>query len=160
MKKIGIAIAAAFALFLLISFVSPHMADKRRALGSVGHTLATANQHHAMVLLGGRLIMNAEFNLPVIARATEYMGRFGTNTGVYHQIAEIAAEADHECPRLEDVLDLAVRKETDTPYVLDLARRACTLEGPDEEAAWQQAYESLSATAEYASLEDAIIHKR
>ncbi len=160
MKKIGIAVATAIALFILISFLNPRMAGKRHALGSVGHSLVTANHHHGMVLLGGRMVMDAEFNLPVIARATEYMGHFGTNTGVYRQIAEIAAEADCECLRLEDVLDLAVRKESDTPYVLELARRACTLTGPEEEEAWQQAYESLLATAEYASLDEAMLLKQ
>ena len=159
MKKFGFIILALILLTVGLSFIAPGFGEKRSALGSVGRSLLTSDKHHAQILRGGRMLMGAEHNHAVIARASDYMGHFGTNTGLYRRIAEIAAEAEEDCPRLEDVLDLAARRVGGTPYVLELAELACQLEGPEEEEAWQQAFESLSISAEYATVEEALAHK-
>lgn len=156
MKKILLACLAAFVLLIGFFLLSPEFASKRGALSSVGGTLVKAPYHQAVIVEGGVRVLEAEFNLETIARATEYMGTFGSGTGVYREIARIASEAEQDCPLLEEVLDLAARSISDAGHILSLAERACAVEGSEGEAAWRTEFEQLAEHAHYPSVEAAI----
>ena len=141
---------------LLLSLGNPQCEVKRQALGEIGKTFVSADYHHFLVIRNGGRIVKAKYNLPVITRATEYIGSLGSNTGVYREIARVAAETDHECERLEAVLDLAIVRTSNPRSILALAESACRLETPAHEEAWQKAYDTLLEGAEYPSVEEAI----
>ena len=156
MKKLSYLILGGIALLLLFFFANPNYAEKRRALGSVGHTLINAKHHQAVIIEGGGHAFRAQYNLALIARATEYIGTLGSGTSVYREIARIASEADRECSRFEDVLDLAVRSTSNSQGVLALAESVCRIDGPEDEAKWQAAYDAMLEIAEYPSVEVAV----
>ncbi len=142
---------------LVLSLGNPQCAVKRGALGDVGKTLISADYHHFLVIKNGGRVIKAKHNIPVITRATEYIGSIGSNTGVYRRFVSIAAEADHECAQLEAALDLAIMRTSNSGSVLALAESACLVETSEQEEAWQRAYEKLLAGAEYKSVEEALV---
>jgi hypothetical protein len=102
---------------------------------------------------GGTRVLKADHNLAVITRANRYIATFGSQTSVYRKISEFAAEADHECPLLEEVLDLAVRSVSDVAPILELAEKACWVDSPEDEAIWREVYDMMEARAAYPTVE-------
>jgi hypothetical protein len=160
MKKLIYSVLVGISLLLLFFFANPDYAAKRTALGSVGHTLINAKHHQAVIVEGGGRAFKAKYNLPVIARATEYMGTLGSGTSVYREIVRIAAEADQEYPRFEAVLDLAVRSTPNSQRVLALAESVCRIDSQEDEANWQAAYDAMLEMAEYPSVEVAVASQK
>ena len=156
MKKVSYLVLGGVAVLLLFFLANPNYAEKRTALGSVAQTLVRADHHQAVIVEGGARAFRAQYNLAVIARATEYMGRLGSGTLVYREIARIAAEADRECIRFEAVLDLAVRSTTNSQRVLALAESVCRIDSEEDEALWQTAYDAMLEKAEYPSVQVAV----
>lgn len=156
MKKIMLACLVGVVLVICFFLFSPQFETKRNALFSVGNTLVEAPYHQAVIVEGGGRALKAKYNHATIARATEYMGTFGSGTRVYREIARIASEADMECPLLDQVLDLAARSTRDAGAILALAERACEVQGTGGEADWLAEFEVLSQWAEYPSVEAAI----
>ena len=140
-------------LLVLFFLFNPRYAEKRGALGEATKTLLTADHHHALVAEGGARVLAADHNLAVVTRANRYIATFGSQTSVYRKIADIAAEADHECPLLEEVLDLAVRSVSDVNPILALAESACWVDSPEDEAAWREVYDLADARAAYPTVE-------
>lgn len=161
MKRIVWFIAAFFAVLLvLLAVSSPRFGEKYGALGSVGQTLLGADYNQVPIVQCGGILITARHNISVVTRAAEYISILGSNTGVFLEIAQIAAEADSECARLADVLDLAVMRSSESMITIALAKNACRLETPEQQAAWQQLYDSMLAGAEYPSVEAALADRR
>lgn len=157
MKKLGWFTAFLLVLFLvLLGFSTPEFGEKYGALGSVGHTLLDARRDQGHILQVGGALVGARHNLDVVTRAARYISEIGSNTRVFRGIAEVAAEADEECERLDAVLDLAVMRTSESMTILALARSACNLETPEQEAQWQAVYDAMLADAEYPTLEAAL----
>jgi len=123
---------------------------------SIARTAVTAGNHHSMVVEAGGRLLQAEHNHAVIERAMDYIATIGFNTSVYREIVIIAAEAPAECERLDRVLDLAVRRLSDSGLVIALAKQAPYLATEEHEQRWDAMYENLSRSAEYASVEEAL----
>ena len=126
---------------------------KGRALSDVGGTLVSADCNYGPVVDCGGVVLRAKHNLNVVTRAADYLVAVGGNTKVFMEIARIAADAEAECPRLNEVLDLAVMKRSESMHVLALARSACRLQTEEQIAQWQRVYDELAASAEYTSVE-------
>ena len=146
------------AVVLLVVFIglwtfSSSFRAKGRALGDVGGTLVSADCNYVPVVKCGGVVLKAQYNIDVIARAAEYLVAVGGNTQVFMEIARIAADTDSECPRLDEVLDLAVMKHSESVRVLALAKSACLLQTEEQVAGWQHEFDALAASAEYASVE-------
>lgn len=150
------------ALGVLLSFVilwtiiDSDVRDRLGALGSVGRTLVNADQAQLPLIECGGMALRADHNRAVITRAADMIIAVGSNTGVFMRIAEYAAEADHECPLLDEVLDLAVCKTSESDYVLALAEAACRVETAEQEAVWRAHFDEIAATAEYPDVETAL----
>ena len=160
MKKFSYLILGGIALSLLFFFANPNYAEKRTALGSVGHTRISAKHHQAVIVEGGGFAFRGQHNLKVIARATEYMGTLGPRTSLYREIARIAADADREYARYDAILDLAVRSTTNSQRVLALAESVQRIDSPENEAVWQAAYDAMLEMAEYPTVEVAVASQR
>ena len=156
MKNLLLGILFTFALVVLFFLINPKFEAKRGALNSVWNTLRKAPAHQAVVIEGGGLAFQAQYNLRVISRATEYIGTLGTGTSIYREIARIAAEDNQENIRYEAVLDLAVRSTSESGHILELARSVSRIDSPEDEAMWQEAYDQMLLRAEYPSVEIAI----
>ena len=157
MPRVAMVAATLACAFALIALLSPQLQPKREALGTVIGSLFTGANHPLAVLESSGRVIAARHNLPVIARATEYIATLGSNTSVYREVARIAAAADGECPRLEKVLDLAVVRQSDSQRIVALAEAACGIQTPEQVAAWQRSYDALWATAMYPSVEAALV---
>ncbi|MFO7652742.1 MAG: hypothetical protein R6X25_02865 [Candidatus Krumholzibacteriia bacterium] len=144
------------AAIILAVAMAPQLAQRRAAIASIFDELRGGDNHHIRVVECGGLAFRAPYNHAVIERAAHYVATLGSNTSVYMAIARIAANAPAECPRLAAVLDLAVMRQSESQAIVELARRACRFTSPADEQAWQRAYESLVATAEYPSVEMAL----
>lgn len=149
-------ILAAIAVIVMAAFLSPTVRTRANALRAVGWTLVTAHRNHAPVAGCAGLVIGANHNVSVITRAADYIVAVGSNTSVFIEIADIAANADRECPRLGEVLELGVRKQSESGRILALARSACRVETAEEVAAWQREFDAVAATAEYPSVEAAL----
>lgn len=160
MKKLMYLILGGIALLLLFFFANPNYAAKRTALGSIGHTLVNSKYHQAVIIEGGGRAFRAQYNLAVIARGTEYMGTLGSGTSVYREIVRIASEADRECTRFGDVLDLAVRLTSHSQRVLALAESVCKIDSQEDEVIWQAAYDGMLEIAVYPSVEVAVASQK
>lgn len=156
MKKL--AVIAGFGLLVLVLFLlaAPQFENKREALGEVGGLLLDTDHHQVPLVASGLSALKADHNHEVIVRAAQYMKEFGSNTSVFREIAEIAAEADHECPQLALALDLAARSNSDSARILALAEAACRVDSPEDEAIWQAYYDQLSEIAVYPTVEAAL----
>ena len=141
---------------LLLSLGNSQCVVKREALGEVGKTLVSADYHHFLVIKNGAKVIKAQYNIAVITRATEYIGSLGSNTGLYREIVRVAADADHECEKLEAVLDLAIMRSSNSMTIVALAESACRIETPAQEEAWQKAYDLMLEGAEYSSVEEGL----
>ena len=156
MKKLLIGLAGVTFLLLIFSLANPNYSEKRGALSTVGKNLFTSNYHHFLVAESAGQILKAQYNLAVIARASQYIGSLGSNTATYRKIAHIAAEADHECGRLEQVLDLAVMTTSDCSNVIALGESACRIKSAEDGILWQKAYDLMLGRTEFSSVEIAI----
>jgi hypothetical protein len=157
MKKIAWFTGALVVAFLvLLGFSTPEFGQKYRALGSVGHTLLSSSRHQAPILKCGSFLISARYNVDVVTRCAEYISTVGSNKRVFLEIAEVAAEADRDYPRLDDVLDLAVMRSSESMTVIALARSVCRLETAEQEEQWQAVYDAMREGAEYPSLEAAL----
>ncbi|MBU2500278.1 hypothetical protein KJ682_03000 [bacterium] len=156
MKTIGWAGLAVFLVWALIVARSPDFVPKVKAMKSVGGTLVGARSNQAPVFVCGGKVIKARHNIAVIARAADFIVTVGSNTGVFMGIATIAEESDHECPLLEEILDLAVRKQSESATILALAGWACRVETPEQELQWRKAFDQVAATAEYPTVEAAL----
>lgn len=157
-RLVWIGLGVFFVLFVVVVIGSPRLGERWAGLRSVGGSLLTADSNQFPIAKCTGLVLSAEHNTAVVTRAAEYMAHFGSNTPVFLRIAEIAAEAEEECPRLEQVLDLAIMRSSESMTVLELASSACRLETPEEEAAWQRLYDEMLAGAEYSSPQEALGH--
>lgn len=156
MRKLATIAGTVLVLLVLFLLAAPQFEDKRDALGDVGAKLFDSDRHQLPIAASGLSVLKADHNHEVIVRATEYMQEFGSGTTVFREIAKIAAGADHECPRLGLVLDLAARSTSDAARILALAECACRIQGPDDEAAWQAYYDHMSELATFPSVEAAL----
>lgn len=84
------------------------------------------------------------------------MGFFGSGTSVYRGIARIASKAGQDDLRYEEVLDLAVRSNSNSKRVLALAESIARIDSPEDEVMWQAAYDEMLARANFPSVEAAI----
>jgi len=105
--------------------IGPRLRGKGQVLAALWGEIAGGGNHPGQVVRCGVLAIRAEHNLDVIQRAAHYVAVLGMHTGAFVHVAEVAARAESECPRLEDILDLAVMRTSETVWVLDLADRAC-----------------------------------
>ena len=156
MRKLAAIVGPVLLLAVLFLLAAPQFEGKREALSEVGSTLLDSDRHQLPIAASGLSALKAGYNHDVIVQAAEYMRAFGSNTTVFRDIATTAAEADHECPKLRSVLDLAARSNSDSARILALAESACRLQGPEDEAAWQAFYDHLSEIAAYPSVEAAL----
>lgn len=156
MRKLANAVVVLLLLAVTALLVAPQLAEKRAALVDVGRRLLHTGSHQLPIAECAGLIARAKHNVPVIERAADYMGTIGSGTSVFRDIARIAADSDIETDRLDKVLDLAVLKTSDTSQILSLARTACRIETDEQAEAWEKAYRSVLATADFASLEEAV----
>jgi hypothetical protein len=157
MKKIALITLLALVIMAGCLWVlSPGFQAKVRALDDVGKTLATSDCNQLPVVECGGRVFEAKHNIELIGRTADYMVAVGGNTKVFLEIAEIAAAAGDECPRLARVLDLAVVKRSESARVVALARTACELRSEDQLAAWRQEFDRLWSTAEYTSVEEGL----
>jgi hypothetical protein len=144
-------------LFLVLFLLAaPQFADRRNAVFKVGNTLLDSEYHQVPIAASGLSALEADYNHGVIVKTVEYMSTFDSNTSVFREIAKIAAGADHECPKLNLVLDLAARSNSDTDRIVALAESACRIQSADDEAAWQAFYDHLSEIAVFPSVEAAL----
>ncbi|PIE21824.1 MAG: hypothetical protein CSA62_15520 [Planctomycetota bacterium] len=143
-------------VLVFVVFSRPPHKEKRSALVVVGNAVAGAKYHHVPMIATGASALRARHNLKVIAQATEYMGTFGSNTGLFRDIAKVAARCDHECPQLLDVLDLAARSKEESWKIVRLAEEACRCETPEDYARWHVMYDRQSEAVTYPSVAAAI----
>ncbi|PID81576.1 hypothetical protein CSB20_02295 [bacterium DOLZORAL124_64_63] len=143
-------------VLVFVMFSRPPHKEKRSALVVVGNTVVGAKSHQVPMIANGVSALRAQHNLKVIAQATEYMATFGSNTGLFRDIAKVAARCDHECPQLLDVLDLAARSKQESWKIVKLAEEACRCQTPEDYARWHVMYDRLSETATYPSAAAAI----
>ncbi len=149
---------AGLGLLVLVLFLlaAPQFEGKRKALSEVGGTLLDSGHHQLPIAASGLSALQADYNYDVIVRAAEYMKAFGSNTSLFRSIAKTAASADHECPQLARVLDLAARSNSDAARILALAESACRIQSAEDEAVWQAYYDQVSEIAFYPSVEAAL----
>jgi hypothetical protein len=116
---------------------------------------------HPLVLMeSAKRTAGARYNIEVIARATDYIATIGSNTQVFRDIVRVASTADHECPLLGEALDLAVRKQSESPKIVALAKAACDVKNAEQEAAWRQDLAWLERSADFSSVESALAKLR
>ena len=160
MQRILLTVTVLLLLLLAVMWAfNATFRDRADALGDVGKTLVSADCNQVPVVRCGAELFKAEHNIDIVTRAADYLVAVGGNTSVFLEIARIAAEADDECPRLNDVLDLAVMKQSESMRVLALAGSACSLRTQEQVAAWNREYEYLAASAEYASVEEGLARR-
>lgn len=155
-RTMWVAAACLIVIMANIVILAPRLEDKRNALGRITGFLFNSENHPLAVIESGGLVISAQHNFSVITRATEYIATLGSNTLVFKEIVRIAANTSHECPRLERMLDLAVVCQSDSKRVIALAAEACKIETAEEESAWQEAYDALWDSADFASVEAAL----
>jgi hypothetical protein len=139
---------------------SPHLQPKRRAVAGMVGQVFRGGDHPLVVIESAKRTAESQYNLAVIARATDYIATCGSNTKVFREIVGIASTADHECPLLGDALDLAVRKQSESTKVVSLAKAACQVLSAEQEAAWRRDYARLERTAEFSSVDSALAKLR
>lgn len=154
----NLATIAGASLLVLVVFllVAPQFANRRGAFREVGSTLFDSDSNQLPILASGLSALKADYNHGVIVKAAQYMKAFGSNTSVFRGIARIAANADHQCPKLFLVLDLAARSTSNAARILALAESACRLKNPQDEIAWQAFYDHMSEMAAFPSVEAAL----
>jgi len=153
------AAATALALLFLV-ILGARVIPRLGPLGDIAGHLIHAEGHQGPTIRCGGLVLQAEHNMAVIERAAEYVSTLGPNTSMYLQIAQRAADADHECPRLEAVLDLAVRMTSGGGLIYGLADGACGEFTDDEAGRWQEQFDTVAAMATYATVEEAVAAQR
>ncbi len=143
-------------LVVCVALFSPQLQPQRRAIaGMIGHVLR-GGDHPLVVMESANRAAGARYNLEVIARATEYIATIGSNTQVFREIVGVASTADHECPLLEEALDLAVRKQSETAKIVALAKAACRVTNAEQESAWRRSLAWLERSADFDSVESAL----
>jgi len=143
-------------LLVVVVATTPQLAQRVGAMGSIWKEAVGSDKHLVPIIQCGNLALRAEHNHAVIERAAHYAATMGSGTKVFMDIARAAAAAESECPRLDEVLDLAVRRTSESYRIIALAESACRIETPVQEAAWQQYYDDLLAGAEYGSIAEAL----
>jgi hypothetical protein len=151
-KRYVISGTAAALVLVLAVFSSPKCERKRSALAVVGNEVISGKYHQVQIIENGIFALRARHNFEIIAKSTDYMNAFGSNTLVFRDIARIASKCDRECPQLSDVLDLAARSTQESFRIVELADAACGIRTPDDQARWQARYDQLSAAAIYPSV--------
>lgn len=149
-------IGASFLILVLLLLSGPRFARKRDAVLRVGATLLHSDYHQVPIVANGVSALRAQHNQGVIVEATEYMSAFESNTSVFREIAKVAASADHECPQLYSVLELAARMTSDSATIVALAERACRIQSSEDELAWRGLYDQVSELATFPSVEAAL----
>jgi hypothetical protein len=155
-KLLWLIAGALLGIALAAMFFGSQSGPRRDAVGEAVDHLFHGGKHPLAVIESSGRAATACCNLSVIRRATQYIATTGSNTQVYREIIRIAGRADHDCPLLEEVLDLAIRKRSESVRVVTLAERACQVENASQEAAWRKAYDALEETAEYPSVAAAL----
>jgi len=153
---IGLIAVVAVLLMGLYLWSRPLARDKVEALGDVARTVGDAGMHQAVVIQCGGKVFRAKHNLDVITRVAGYVATIGSNTGVYMAVADAAADAPAECPVLDELLDLALMKQSESATLIGLIETACREKSPDEMERWQATYRRLHDQREYLTVEDAL----
>lgn len=168
MRHIGVvgwtALVAGIVVIVVVALVvagsergpGPGVADRWNDLGAVARLATKADHNQAVVMRCGEFVFRARFNLDVIRLAADYVARIPDGTPAFVAIARAAAEAEAECPELRELLDLAVRRRSETATIVALARDACD-QRPDAVAARRRKLlAELAATAEYSTTAEAL----
>jgi hypothetical protein len=104
----------------------------------------------------GWLVPDAKANVAAIARCAYLASKFGYHTEPLIQIAQLAAQCDHECPELVPIAELAVLKLSGTGDVVRLADAAAKARTEAENAQVRETIEQMRAAAGCASIEEAL----
>lgn len=130
--------------------------EKREALRTVEGYYKEAAFHNGAILDIARLILKAEYNIPVIVRAAYLVSKFGYHTTPLVDIGKLAASLDHECEELLDIIDLIVTKLSETGRIVRLAESAAKAKSAEEKEQVKQEIEKIKASADYKSIEEAL----
>jgi hypothetical protein len=103
-----------------------------------------------------RLVPDAKGNVEAIARCAYLASVFGYHTQPLIQIAQLAAECDHECPELAPIAELAVLTLSGTGDVVRLAQEAAAAQTDGEKSRVREAIERMRARASCATIEEAL----
>jgi len=102
------------------------------------------------------LVPEADHNIRVITRTAYLASRFGYHTKPLIDIAKMAAMLDHECEELYDIAELVAFKLSGTKQVMELAELAAKAQSEQEKNHIREEIKKLKATADYASIEEAL----
>jgi hypothetical protein len=139
--------AALAVVVVLMMLAVPRCGDKGAALGQLGNRLVHTDHHQIPLVQCGGHLLRAEHNLEVIERCADLAAARTSGTSVYVALARIAADADHECPLLPEVVDLASRLDSDSDRLLAVAEAACRVTTPEQERVWREYYDALATLA-------------
>jgi hypothetical protein len=91
-----------------------------------------------------------------IVYAGELVAKAGFHTMVLLPVAESAAKAKRDLPEFGLLVELSLRKLSESQAVIDLAAQAALADSDAAEAELRQQLAALAATAECATVEEAI----
>jgi hypothetical protein len=115
-----------------------------------------ARFHNGAIREMGRLLPGAKANVEAIVKCAYLAAKFGYHTLPLIQIAQLAAQCDHECPHLLPIAELAVLNLSGTSDVIRLAHAAVEAQTKEEKSQVQQTIEQLRAAAGCANIEEAL----
>ena len=125
------------------------------ALSEIKGYYNEAKSCHGAIREIANLVEEAKHNLWVITRTAYLASKFGYHTRPLLDIARMAAMLDHECEELYDLAELAVLNRGGTG-VVQLAELAAKAQNEAEKNHIREKIEKLKATADYASIEEAL----
>jgi hypothetical protein len=135
----------------------PSLAERRAAaLHEIAEYDRQARFHNGAIRDMGQLVPGARANVEIIARCAYLAWKFRYHTQPLIQIAQLAAQCDHECPELLPIAELAVLKLSSTDAVVRLAEAAAKAQTEAEKLQVQETVEEMRAAAECASIEEAL----
>jgi hypothetical protein len=130
--------------------------EQKDALDEIEIYYNGAKFHNGAILGIANLAPEAGHNIRVIARTAYLASRFGYNTKPLVDIAKMAATLDHECEELYDIAELLALKMSGTKQVMELAELAAKAQSEEEKNHIRKEIKRLKATANYASIEEAL----
>jgi hypothetical protein len=134
--------------------------EKQEALLKIEQFHNEAKFHHGAIAEIARLVPRAEHNIPVIVHCAYLASKFGYHTAPLMDIARIAELSDQECEELRDIAELVVLKRSGTAQVVQLAKSAFRVQSEEEKKQLRKRIEELKATADYKSIEEALLEQK